>query len=321
MNSMKIILLAGAICALVGFIPSTTAFGASRVVPLYTPPSGGPGYMLGASLASLVKKHVPGVEMVVEPTAGTLEMVRRLKERQGMNREAFAQIGSPDVYDAYKGQKSFAGKPYSDIRAMTFLYGGEGPLVVLRNSPIKSYFDLKGKRVGLSGAGSSVTIMGMTAMEAHGVKREDFKPYFYSYKETSEGIADKSLDAGFVPQATYAELSLTHDLRIVPMDESIAKKIVAEYPYYIGVIKAKSLKGVEQDIPILHFAVALFTHTGVSEGVAYSVLRALYDHLADFHQVHVFAKQTIPGNSLKGILVPFHPGAEKFYKEIGVMKN
>jgi TRAP transporter TAXI family solute receptor len=311
------------LCSLVSITTiATLSFGASRVVPLYTPPSGGPGYMMGAALASLVKKYVPGVEMVVEPTTGTLEMLRLLQERQGMKREAFAQIGAPDVYDAFKGRTgTFVGKPYSDVRALTFLYGSTGVLVVSQNSPIKSYADLKGKRVGVGGAGSSTAIMCLAVAEAHGVKRDAFKPIFYGYKETAEGIADKSLDAGFFPLTTYAELVLTNDVRIVPVDEPMIKKVTATLPYYVSVIKAKSYKGVEQDIPTMSFAVALFTYKDVSEDTVYNVLRALYEHLPEFQQVHLMAKQTTPGNALNGISVPFHPGAEKYFKEIGVMKK
>lgn len=322
MKQIKMIVLVALLYALTISIVATPAFAASKVIPWYTPPSGGAGYILGAGLGSLTKKYVQGVEVVVEPTKGTLEMVRLLREREGMKREAFAQIGSPDAYDAFKGQKGFAGKPYTGIRAMTFMYGGDAPLVVLRNSPIKSFADLKGKRVSVTGAGSSVSMMALTQMEAHGVKREDFKPYFYGYKETAEGIADKSLDAGFMPRVSYAELSLTHDVRMVPMDDAVSKKILADNPYYyIEVVKAKSYKGVEQDTPILLFAVVLFTHADVSEDLSYRILKNLYEHLPEFHAVHIAARQTIPENALKGVAVPFHPGAEKYYKEIGLIKK
>ena len=165
-------------------------------------------------------------------------------------------------------------------------------------------------------------MMALTQMEAHGVKREDFKPYFYGYKETAEGIADKSLDAGFMPRVSYAELALTSDVRMIPMDDAVSKKLLADHPYYYTeVVKAKSYKGVEQDTPILLFAVVLFTHADVSEDLTYRILKNLYEHLPEFHAVHIAAKQTIPENAMKGIAVPLHPGAEKYYKEIGLIKK
>ncbi len=322
MNWIKMLVLVGVLCVLASSTSVTPAFGASKVIPWYTPPSGGAGYILGAGLASLTKKYVKDVEVVVEPTKGTLEMVRLLREREGMKRDAFAQIGSPDAYDAYKGQKGFAGKPYQTIRAVTFLHGGDAPLVVPRNSPIKTYADVKGKRVGVGGAGSSVAVMSFTCLEAYGVKREDFKPYFYSYKESADGIADKSLDAGFMPVLSFAELSLTQDVRIVPMDEPVAKKIVTEHPYYYtDLVKAKAYKGVEQDTMIMMFAVNLFNHAGVSDDLTYRILKNLYDHLPEFRAVHRAAKDTTLANALKGVVVPLHPGAEKYYKEVGVIKK
>jgi TRAP transporter TAXI family solute receptor len=322
MNRIKILMVVGIVCALALCTAPTSAIAAAKVIPWYTPPSGGAGYMLGAGLASVTKKYLQDVEVVVEPTKGTLEMVRLLKEREGMKREAFAQIGSPDAYDAYKGQKGFAGKPYPTIRAVTFLHGGDAPLVVLRNSSIKSYADLKGKRVGIGGAGSSVALMSFACLEAHGVKREDFKPYYYSYKESADGITDKSLDAGFMPVLSFAELSLTQDVRMVPMDEPVAKKIVTEHPYYyIDVVKAKAYKGIEQDTPIMLFAVNLFTHAGVSEDLTYRILKNLYEHLPEFHAVHRAARDATLQNALRGVVVPLHPGAEKYYKEVGVIKK
>jgi uncharacterized protein len=322
MSRIRMMMCMVVVCSAMLFSLGSGVYAASKVIPWYTPPSGGAGYILGAGLASLTKKYLPDVEVVVEPTKGTLEMVRLLREREGMKRDAFAQIGSPDAYDAYKGQKGFAGKPYTTIRAVTFLHGGDAPLVVPRNSPIKSYADVKGKRVGIGGAGSSVAVMSFTCLEAHGVKREDFKPYFYSYKESADGIADKSLDAGFMPVLSFVELSLTQDVRIVPIDESAAKKIVTEHPYYyVDVVKAKAYKGVEQDTTIMMFAVNLFNHAGVSDDLTYRILKNLYDHLPEFQAVHRAARDTTLANALKGVVVPLHPGAEKYYKEVGVIKK
>ena len=274
----------------------------------------------------MTKKYVPDVEMVVEPTTGALEMVKRIMEREQIKKEGLGIFGTVDAYYAFKGLREYAGKPYPNLRAMTFLWGADIYLVVPANSPIKSYADLKGKRVGMHGAGSSISLVAFSLLEAHGVKRDNFKPYFFVYRETMEGIIDGSLDAGFLggsyPMASYTELSLAHSVRIVPVDENVIKEMVRESPYYYrAVVKAKSYKGLEQDTPILGFAAGLFTHATVSDDLVYNIMRNLYEHRMEYYQVHASAKEMTPETALKGIAIPLHPGAEKYFKEIGIIKR
>jgi TRAP transporter TAXI family solute receptor len=163
-------------------------------------------------------------------------------------------------------------------------------------------------------------------LEQNGVAKKDFKPYYFTYKETVEGIQDGSLDGGFVaggfPIAAYTELATTHHVRIVPVDETLVKKITAEHPYYYrNVVKAKSYKGVEQDITIMGFTTALWTHGGVNTDLIYKLLKNLFDHKADYYSIHTSAKDMTAEDATKGIPLPFHPGAEKYLKEIGALKK
>ena len=326
MKRIGFMVLAVGLFGFLGLISVSTSSAASKLIPVYTPATGGTGYILGAGIAGVTKKYLPGVEMVVEPTTGSLEMVRRILERDQMKKEGFGIFGTIDAYNAFKGLKEYVGKPYPNLRAITFLWGADIYLVVPASSPIKSYADIKGKRVSMVGAGSSISLIAFSLLEAHGVKREDFKPYFYVYKETMEGIKDGSLDAGFLggsyPMASYTELSLTHNVRIVPVDEMVIGQMVKGSPYYYrGVVKAKSYRGLEQDTPILGFAVGLFTHANVSADFVYNIVKNLYEHRTEYYQVHASSKEMTPETALKGIPIPLHPGAEKYFKEIGIVKR
>jgi len=106
------------------------------------------------------------------------------------------------------------------------------------------------------------------------------------------------------------------------VDEKILKRVMDEHPYYYGtIVKAKSYKGLETDTPIWGFTTALWTISGVSTDFIYKFIKNLFDHKAEYYAVHRSARDMTPEDAMKGIPVPFHPGAERYFKEIGVMKK
>jgi TRAP transporter TAXI family solute receptor len=326
MKWMKSILLILSVYALITIFSIPPAFSSTELVPLYTPPVGGTAYILGAGIVSVTNKYLPDAHLVHEATTGTMDMVRRMVQREAEKKPCFAIFGTPDAWKAYKGQDVYAGKPFSELRAVVFVNASDMYLVVPANSPIKSFADVKGKRIGIGGPGSTVATSALLFLQYSGVSKKDFKPYYYTYKESVEGIQDGSLDGGFVgggyPIAIYTELAMRHDVRIVPIGEQILKKVMAEHPYYYGtVVKARSYKGLEQDTLIYGFTTALFTVSDVSNDFVYALLKNLFDHKEDYYAVHRSAKDLTPQDAMKGVPIPFHPGAEKYLKEIGVMKK
>jgi len=301
-------------------------YSATEPIPFYTPPAGGTAYVLGAGVVSVTNKYLPEVKLVHEACTGTMDIVRRLIVREGQRRDAFGIFGTVDGWRAFRGEGEYAGKPFTGLRAVVYVNGTDLYLVVPANSSIKSYADTKGKRLGMGGPGSTVANTAQFLLDQHGVTRKDFKPYYYTYKETVEGIQDGSLDGGFVaggfPIAAYTELATTHNVRIVPLEEAMVKKITAKHPYYYrNVVKAKSYKGIKQDTTILGFTTALWTHANVSTDFVYKLLKNLFDHKADYYSIHTSAKDMTLEDATKGIPLPFHPGAEKYLREMGAMKK
>lgn len=301
------------------------ASGAGELVPFYTPPAGGVAYVLGAGIITVNNKYISETKMVHEATTGTMDIVRRMMARAEAKKDCFSIFGTVDGFRAYKGEGEYSGKAFTTLRHVVFVNGTDLYLVVPANSPIKSYGDVKGKRIGMGGPGSTVANTAHFLFEQHGVKKEDFKPYYFTYRETVDGIQDGSLDGGFVaggyPIAAYTELSSRHNVRVVPVDEGLMKKIVSEHPYYYSsVIKANSYKGLEKDTPILGFTTALFSTENVSPEFMYKFIKNLFEHKDDYYAIHTSAKDMSPETALKGKSVPLHPGAEKYYKEIGVIK-
>ncbi len=312
-------------CILAASMCTGSALAAGELIPFYTPPAGGAAYILGAGIISVNNKYLPDVKMVHEATSGTMDIVRRMIQRTSAKKECFGVFGTVDALRAYKGEGEYGGKPFSTLRQIVFVNNTDLYLVVPGNSPIKTFADVKGKRIGMGGPGSTVATTAQFILDGYGVKKEDFKPYYFTYRETVDGLQDGSLDGGFVaggyPIAAYTELSSRSNVRIVPVSEEFIKKVTKDHPYYYGnVIKAKSYKGLENDTLVLGFTTAVFSTDLVSPDLIYKVLKNLFDHKEDYYAIHGSAKDMTVQSAVKGLSVPLHAGAEKYFKEIGAIK-
>ncbi len=307
-------------------IPSYAA-AQDKLAAFYSPPAGGGAYVLVAGMVMVSNKYMGnGVRFVHEQTTGTMEMVRRLVAAESQKKDAFACFGSTDAYNAYKGRQDYSGKPITGLRAVVFNQMVHLYLAVPANSPIKSYAEIRDKRIGMGGPGSSVANAAHLTFERYGITKNDFKPFYFVYKETIEGIQNGSLDGGFLaggyPMPSYLELSTRNDVRIVPVDKTVADKIIAEQPgYQTSIVKAKSYKGLDQDTRVMGWTNAIWTHASVSDDLVYRWLKNLFDHREDYYAVHQDAKVLTMKDYNKGVLVPFHPGAERYFKEVGVWKR
>ena len=326
MNSGKYLIFFAVICTFLTSFWTTPVLAVQELIPFNTPPAGGGAYVLGAGMVSVANKYMPGgVKFVHEASTGTMEMIRRLQTAYNQKKDSLATFGVTDGTNAYLGKQEYVGKAFPGLRAIVFNQYVDLYLAVPAKSPIKSYADVKGKRIGMGGAGSSVANTGFLILEQYGVTKKDFKPFYYVYKETIEGIGDGSLDGGFLaggyPMASYMELSTTQDVRIIPVDENIAKKITTDYPgYYENIVKAKLYRGLEQDTRIVGWTGAVWTHANTNTDVVYNFLKTLFDHKEEYYTIHRDAKALTVETATKTIRIPLHPGAEKCLRELGAIK-
>ena len=324
MKYLRLIVLVLSLCMLLPLI-SASASAAAELIPFYTPSAGGGAYILGAGVITITNKYLSDIKLVQEATTGTMDIVRRMQARESAKKDCLGVFGTVDAWRALKGYDEYAGKPFAGIRALTYVLGTDLYFVVPTNSPIKSYADAKGKRIGVGGPGSTTANTALFLFEQHGVTKKDFKPQYYVFREIVEGIQNGSLDGGiFVggyPIAAYSELATQHNVRIVPLEENFLKKVTTEHPYYYRtVVKAKSYKGLEQDTTILGFTTAIYAYEGMSNELVYRILKNLFEHKTEYYAIHSAAKDMTVEDATKGIPVPFHPGAVKYLKEIGAMK-
>jgi uncharacterized protein len=305
-------------------LPALSFAAGKTVIPIYTPGAGGTAYLVGGAIATVMNKYVPEVQMMVEATGGTGAMSKLMGEKAEKNQPAFGVGDSKVFYQAYTGQGQFT-KPISQLRAVTFIHGAELCLVVSKNSPIKSYADLKGKRVGVGAAGSGTSQISVDLIAAHGVTKDMFKQLWLGYSEVSEGIKDDSIDAGFIagtyPIPALQQLAYEKDIRIIPADSAVLKKVLDANPYFYGdALKPNSYKGVTQETPILVFGSILETTTAVDADLVYKITKNLFEKRDELIAITPQMKYMTLKNVRITIANPFHPGTEKYFKEVGAGK-
>lgn len=296
-----------------------------EIMPIYTAGSGGAAYILGGGIASIANKYIPSVNLVAEASTGSLGMVQLMDDRSKQGKGAFAVIASDGVYNGYNGQNEFK-QPYPSLRAVSFLYGAELYLVVPRDSSIKSYVDVKGKRIGVGAPGSTVATLASLIIEKSGVGKDQYKALPLGYQEVVQGIQDGSIDGGFLagasPVAAYNELSSSEDVRIIPVDEAVAMDIVKNNPYYYQTkVQAGAYKGIDKDIPVLAFGVLILTNEKASDDIVYNLIKTLLEKHDELVAIHKTAQQMRPETVLTSIGIPIHSGAEKYYREAGLLKD
>ncbi|MBI5605696.1 MAG: TAXI family TRAP transporter solute-binding subunit [Deltaproteobacteria bacterium] len=316
MKTLRILLVAIALCLMV----SSQVFSAPKeIVPLYTPGSGGTAYFLGGAISKVVNKYVPEVQIMVEATGGAPAMVKLLDEKYAKGQPALGLGISKSFAFAYAGKPPFT-KAYTNLRAISFLYGVEQPLLVLKNSPIQTYYDVKGKRIALGAAGSGVYEVSLELMNAFKISKDAYKPLHLGYREVIEGLQDGSIDGGFVagsyPIPAIQELAVRKEVRVIPVDEKVLKKLTDDEPYYYaGKLKAGAYRGMDKEAPILVSGAVFLTHSKVSSDLMYKITKAIYDHINELIEIHPVAKEMTVENRKLTITFPVHPGVEQYFKE------
>src|SRR4051812_34033974 len=229
---------------------------------------------------------------------------------------------------AYTGTGAFEGKPkVTDLRMIANLYPESIHLVVKKGSGIKSVADLKGKRVALDEPGSGTLIDARMVLAAYGVKESELKPEYIKPNQAGDKLKDGSLDAFFfvggAPAGAIAELASSGTgIELVPLAGAQAQALLKSSPWFaVDHIPAGTYKDVAA-VDTLAVGAQLVTSAKIGNDTVYEITKAMYSEAAQkaIAAGHAKGKFITKENAVKGAGIPFHPGAEKFYKEAGLLK-
>ena len=243
----------------------------------------------------------------------------------GLRNSGFAQ--SDVAYWAYTGTGTMEGKePAKDLRTIAALFQEHIHLVALKKSNINSVKDLKGKRVSLDEPGSGTYVDAKLILESNGLSTNDVKAEALKGKAATDALRNGKVDAIFVvagyPTGAIVELASAVDIKLVPIDGSGAKALTSKYGFFSeSPIPSGTYEGVSA-VNTVAVGAQWFTSAKEDTDLIYKITKALWNKesrkLMDVG--HAKGKTITPDTALSGVGVPLHPGAEKFYKEAGLLK-
>ena len=310
--------MAGVLCAV-------TAYAQGKVnIFVASGPTSGVYYPLGGGLADVLTKFVPNLNATAGTTDGS--MANLLLIGQGKADVAFSMADAS--WDAYKGQGKFQ-KPVN-VRALMVLYPNRMHVVTVDGTGITKMADLKGKRVSTGAPNSATQIMAYRVLEAYGIDPEkDFTRERLDPGKSAEAIKDRKLDAFFwvggIPTPAVTDLGATPGLKLKLIDHAEATDaMVKKYgPLYVkDVIPAKSYPGQETPNQIATVWNVLLADEKMTDQLAYDIVKTVFDHKEDLIRVHAEAKNFDYKYQTPGAeVIPFHPGARKYFAEKGIKLN
>lgn len=238
--------------------------------------------------------------------------------------------GAATLFFAYHGTEKFEGKAKKKLRIIANLFPEDLHLVLPKGKKLASLKALEGKRVGIAQAGSGTQIAVELMLAEQGITRDNIQEAELNNTQSAERIADGQLDAYFyaagTPVAAMIQLDNTKGMDLYNFtDEEIVTSNKA-VPYYIrSVIPEGTYAGVNYDVNTLAVSGILATSSDQDEELIYQITKTLWsDHTRRLLDTgHAKGKAITLETALDGIInmkVPLHPGAERFYKEVGMLK-
>ncbi len=330
-----------AITALAGILAAGTVAQAQapKFFRIGTGSAGGTYFPIGGTIANGISSPpgsrpcdqggqcgVPGLIAIAQSTTASV-----FNNAAVQNGELEAGLAAADVTrDQYLGQDKFEGKPHPKLRIVANLYPEDLHLVLPKGKTIKDLGELKGKRVGIAQAGSGTQVAVLQMLDAWGVNRDNMDEAELNNAQSAERLADGQLDAYFYaagwPVAAMVQLSSTKGMNLHSFAQADLKKINEIIPAYIpSKIPGGVYTGIAEDTLTPAVSALFVVSSDLSEELVYGITKAMWNEntrtLLD--NGHAKGKQITLETALDGVAaigVPLHPGAEKFYKEVGLLK-
>ena len=293
---------------------------AQQPINVLTGGTSGIYYPLGVALGKIYDAKIPNVKTQVQATKASVENLILLE--QGRGDVAFT-IGD-SLKAAWEGDEDAGFKAkLGKLRAIAAIYPNYIQLVATRESGVKTVTDLKGKRLSVGAPKSGTELNTRAILRGAGMSYADVRKVEYlPFAELVDLMKDRQLDATLqsagLGVASVRDLSNAMEVTMVSVPKVIVDRMGP--PFVPAKIPANTYKGQDKDVETAGVANYLVTHAGVSDDLVYQMTKALFESLPELAKAHESGKQIKLENALAGVPIPLHPGAERYYKEMGLKK-
>ena len=294
---------------------------AAEFINILTGGTSGVYYPLGVALSQIYGKAIPGSKTAVQATKASAENLNLLQAGRG---EAAISLGD-SLSDAWRGNEDASFKtPLKRLRTIAALYPNYIHFVAAADSGIKSLADIKGKRISVGAPKSGTELNVREILKAAGISYKDFsKVEYLSYAESVELMKNRQLDVTLLSSglgvAALRDLATSQKVVFLTISADIVTKI-NDPAFQVGVIPAKTYEGQDADVSTISVQNYLVTHEGVSTETVYTMTKSMFENLDQMVAAHSAAKAIKKENAAKAPPAPLHPGAEKYYREVGLLK-
>lgn len=305
-----------------------TAAGNPRILAISTGGTGGTYYPLGAALAQTISEKAEGIAATAQ--SGNASVANCNLIARGDVETAFVQNNVAD--DAYNGRGVFEGHPVSNLRAIAALYPETVQIVARKAAGVKNLSDAKGKIIAVGDKGSGTEVDTRNILLLHNLSYDDIKPLYVSFSVAAQRLQDNQGDVLFTtagyPTSAIIELMESKECNFVNLDPEAVNKLCVKYPFYVPItIPAGTYSGQTEPVKSIATMALWVTGSTLENETVYKVTKALWakgskgesgaDVLA---RIHDQGRNIRLDTALNGVTIPLHPGAERFYREVGLIK-
>lgn len=300
-----------------------------KYVNIGTAGIGGGYYPTGGFICNVLNKsrntQDHNIRCTVESTGGSVANLRSIQAGE----MDVAIVQSDWQYHSYRGSSKFEDDGANeDLRFLFSLHLDTAHLVARADGGMSDFADLEGKTVNIGNAGSGTEATMTFALSRYGKAPEDVfgQVTRLTSREQAQALCDGKIDAFFyttgITASSITEATNTCDASVLNWNDDTIDAMIGEFPYYAkSVIPAESYRGQDDDVTTWGLGATLVASAETDEDVVYNMVKAVFDNFEDFKaQSTLYVGLTREGSVNNGRSIPFHPGAERYFREVGLIK-
>ena len=310
-------LVAGAVALAMGVtaLPAT----AQQFINVLTVGTSGVYYPLGVALSEVYASGIEGARAQVQATRASVENLNLLQEGRG---EIAFTLGDSVLMGVEGNAEAGFPAPTDKLRGIAAIYPNFIQIVATAESGITTLEDLRGRSLSVGAPASGTELNARAIFAAAGMSYDDLgRVEYLPFAESVELMKNRQLDATLqsagLGVASIRDLSTTLPINVVAVAPEIVETIGA--PFLPGIIPAGTYDGQDQDVATATVGNMLVTHSDVPEETAYQMTKLLFENLPQLVAAHSAAAAIDPARALDGMPIELHPGAERYYREVGLL--